>query len=310
MRNLVPTACVVVPTFRRPELLERCLRSLQEQSQQAHEIKIVASDPAEKETIERMVDLLGLTQADVIAKTRLLLGGEARNVGWRSCCSDIVMFVDDDDYWDSEKIAKHTRKHVESAAEVVYSGVVYTFGSSEQDFVRLARPPASDMRTALLRDGFCPPTTSCVSVTRSALEGASGFDEALKSYQDWDLWYRLAGTCNFASISEPLVYFVQHRGERVSMQSSNRLQAAKQLLEKYGRSQQLLEFLNRELVRTLERALVFSAREGDGTSFPRFWSEVRAGNLKVVHWRTYWISLKMLVYWSNHLFARALKAAR
>jgi glycosyltransferase involved in cell wall biosynthesis len=270
----------------------------------------VASDPAEKETIERIAGRLGLTQADVIASTRLLLGGEARNLGWRACRSDIVMFLDDDDYWDSEKIAKHLRKHIETAAEVVYSGVVYTFDSSEQDFLRLAKPPASDMRTALLCDGFCPPTTSCVSVARFALEGASGFDETLKSYQDWDLWYRLAETCKFVSISEPLVYFVQHRGERVSMQGSNRIHAAKQLLEKYGRSQQLLEFLNRELVRTLERALVFSAREGDATSFPKLWSEVRAGNLKMMHWRTYWISLKMVLYLSTYIFARALKAAR
>ncbi|MCK1740405.1 glycosyltransferase family 2 protein [Bradyrhizobium sp. 139] len=306
----MPTACVVVPTFRRPVLLERCLRSLHEQTQQADEIKIVASDPAEKDSIKKMVSRVGLPEVEVISGAHLLLGGEARNLGWRSGRSDIVMFVDDDDYWDNGKIAKHVRKHVESGAQVVYSGVTYTFSSTEQNFVRLAKQPALDMKTALLQDGYCPPTTSCVSVVRYALESVSGFDEVLKSYQDWDLWYRLADSYKFASIPEPLIYFVQHSGERVSMQSDNRIQAGNQLLAKYGRTQELLDFLGRELIRTIERALVFSAKDGDMTSFGTLRSEVRAQNLKALHWRTSWILLKMIVYFSRYGLPRALKPSR
>ncbi len=309
MTGLTPNTCVVIPTFRRPLLLERCLRSVYEQTQQADEVKVVASDPGEREAIERIIERIGL-QADVICGGRVLLGGEARNLGWRSSRSEIIMFVDDDDYWDRQKIAQHVRKHIESSAEVVYSGVTYTFSSTERNFVRLARPVPSDMKAALLWDGFCPPTTSCVSVARSALERVSGFDEGLKSYQDWDLWYRLAETCQFAFIRDPLTYFVQHSGERVSMQSGNRIQAAKQLLAKYGSSQELLDFLSRELVRTLERALVFSAKDGDITSFEILWSEMKARNLKALHWRTYWILFKMIFYISNSVLMRPLRAIR
>ncbi|MET4447038.1 glycosyltransferase involved in cell wall biosynthesis [Bradyrhizobium sp. GM2.2] len=292
-------ACVVVPTFRRPLLLKRCLESILTQTAEANEIKIVASDPDEKETIESIVEEVGLSRAEVVCAGRKLLGGEARNLGWKLCESEIVMFVDDDDYWDQHKIALHLSKHQETTADVVYSGVTYTFHSPQESFIQKAIPAPSDVKSALTGDGFCPPTTSCVSVCRSALEHVSGFDDRLLSYQDWDLWYRLADTCKFASIAEPLTYFVQHSGERVSMQSDKRSAAATQLLEKHGRSKPMLDFLSREYVRTVERSLVFAARNGDFRCIANYWSEARSGSLSFINWRTYWILLKMVVYLPN-----------
>lgn len=301
MNNLVSTVCVVVPTFRRLSLLRRCLKSIKQQTRQPNEVRVVAADPEERGLVEKALCEIGLRQAIVVCQTHTLLGGEARNLGWRSSESEIIMFIDDDDYWHPEKVAKHVDRHMESLAEVVYSGVVYTFSSPEQDFVRLPKAPVTSMKRALLLDGFCPATTSCVSVRRSSLEIASGFDEALRSYQDWDLWYRLADFCEFALIPEALTYFVQHSGERVSMTTQFRILAAKQLLEKFGRTQDLSDFFSRELIRTIERALVFSARGGDYRSIENVLWEIKKGNLKLLSWRTYWIGIKVVVYSFNHL---------
>ncbi len=49
------------------------------------------------------------------------------------------------------------------------------------------------MVRALTLDGLCPPTTEAASPSGvPALEAVGGFDETLPSYQDWELWYRLA----------------------------------------------------------------------------------------------------------------------
>ncbi|MCK1663443.1 glycosyltransferase [Bradyrhizobium sp. 151] len=310
MVSTQPTTSVVIPTFRRPLLLERCLESVLRQTRQPDEVKVVASDPHERQAVVEIVRQVGLPQADVISGSHGLLGGQARNLGWKSCTSEVVMFVDDDDYWDDEKIFRHLSRHQETSAEVVYSGVTYVFDSSGKSFPRHAKPLGTNVKAALTSDGFCPPTTSCVSVRRAALESVSGFDDSLQSYQDWDLWYRLADTCKFESIPDPLTYFVQHRGDRVSMQTERRLAAAKQLLHKYGHSTELVNFLDRELLRTIERALVFAAQEGDAECFSRYYSEIQSRRLGVANWRTYWILLKMLAYVSDDGLKRILGRRR
>ncbi len=90
----IPTASVVVVTKDRPELLDRLLASLVEQTRMPEEVLVVDnnSSVSYEETIARYRNSLPLRV--VIEKTPGI--PHARNRGWREAMSEIVIFTDDD----------------------------------------------------------------------------------------------------------------------------------------------------------------------------------------------------------------------
>lgn len=297
----------VVPTFRRPDRLRVAIASVLRQNRPVDELIVVAADPAERDVIAQMLNELGGgDRCRVISGESCLLGGVARNLGWRQASSDVVLFLDDDDYWSEDKVADHMAAHEASAADVVYSGVWYVFGDQRNLLERQARPVEHDMLAGMTIDGFCPPTTSCVSVTRDALSHVGGFDERLPSYQDWELWYRLAqAKRKFTSLPQPLTYFVQHEESRVSLNGEKRLQAAELVLDKHGRTPELNAFFARERRHMVERSLVFAARRGELNSVRSFFEALRKQTFSVFEWRPYWIAVKMTGNLSRALLLRS-----
>src|SRR5690606_20874831 len=90
---------VVVPTYRRPDLLERCLSALlaQDLPPDAYEI-IVADDGPSSDTAElvsRMTRVQGPALLYVpVTATQGPAG--ARNAGWHTARADLIAFTDDD----------------------------------------------------------------------------------------------------------------------------------------------------------------------------------------------------------------------
>jgi glycosyltransferase involved in cell wall biosynthesis len=297
----------VIPTFRRQDRLRDAIASVLRQKRPIDELIVVAADPAEREAIARMVDELGGgDRGRVVSGETCLLGGVARNLGWRQASGDVILFLDDDDYWSEDKVADHMAAHEADSADAVYSGVWYVFGDQQTLLERRARPVEQDMLAGMTIDGFCPPTTSCVSVTREALSAVGGFDEKLPSYQDWELWYRLAQTKRkFVSVPQPLTYFVQHEESRVSLNGEKRLQAAELVLDKHGRTPELNAFFARERRHMVERSLVFAARRGELDSVKSFFEALRKKTFSIFEWRPYWIAVKMTGNLSRALLLRS-----
>ena len=112
---------VIVPTFRRPQLLRRLLDSLAAGTAVPEEIIVVDNDP------EGSVD-----PCEIPKGVRLVHAGyglnlsAARNDGWRASLSDICIFIDDDNEVDEECINALSEacrdERVGLAGPVIYSG--------------------------------------------------------------------------------------------------------------------------------------------------------------------------------------------
>src|SRR4051794_14295632 len=90
---------VVVPTYRRPELLDRCLAALASQDFDTSEYEIVVADDAASEATRRQVEVwVGQSPAPMryIPVTATQGPAGARNAGWRSARGEIIAFTDDD----------------------------------------------------------------------------------------------------------------------------------------------------------------------------------------------------------------------
>ena len=115
------SVAVIIPTFRRPELLHKLIDSLRAGSKVPEEIIVVDNDP------EGSVDAAALPSGVRLVHAGLGMNPTgARNVGWRASRSDICIFVDDDNEVDRsciDQLAQACRNRgVGLAGPVIYAG--------------------------------------------------------------------------------------------------------------------------------------------------------------------------------------------
>ncbi len=72
-------------------------------------------------------------------------------------------------------------------------------------------PPPEQLVADLRRHNAVPAGASNVAVRREVLERVGGFDTALRTSEDWDMWLRLASTGAPVCVPRPLVALRTHR---------------------------------------------------------------------------------------------------
>src|SRR4051812_1207453 len=98
---------VVVPTYRRPQLLAQCLGALARQCFRADEFEIIVADDAADEATRRQIQSLPTVPIRVhyVAVTGRHGPAAARNAGWQIALGEIIAFTDDDCIPDSGWLA-------------------------------------------------------------------------------------------------------------------------------------------------------------------------------------------------------------
>jgi glycosyltransferase involved in cell wall biosynthesis len=134
----------------------------------------------------------------------------ARNLGIAQSRGEYVAFLDADDVWKPEKVARQ----LAALAGDVGVGVCFTaFQVVDADLRPLRVVGGSEgvpTLEALLFRGNIVGTPSTVMVARSLLDQVGGFDPALSQCADWDLWVRLALRTPFVALAEPLAVYRTH----------------------------------------------------------------------------------------------------
>src|SRR5947209_5134345 len=92
-------ASVVIPTYRRPELLARCLAALEVQDLEPSAFEVLVADDAASPETRRLVDTFA-SRAPMAVRYLAVAGphgpAAARNVGWHSALGEFIAFMDDD----------------------------------------------------------------------------------------------------------------------------------------------------------------------------------------------------------------------
>jgi glycosyltransferase involved in cell wall biosynthesis len=180
---------VVVPTFERPELLERCLAALVAQTFDPSAFEIVIADDAASDCTRRQVEhwrsrCLRTGPAIHYLPVRDSHGpAAARNAGWRFAWGRVIAFTDDDCIPKPEWLSAGVRA-IRNGATGVSGRVVVPLPDDPTDYER----NAAGLATAEFV------TANCFYV-RSALEAVGGFDErfAMAWREDSDLWLTFIG---------------------------------------------------------------------------------------------------------------------
>jgi glycosyltransferase involved in cell wall biosynthesis len=205
---------VVIPTFRKPELLRQTLEALElEAAELGHACQVVVVDdgsgdgatPAVLQEFASRLPLVDASAPENIGRAR------ARNRGWRAADGRWILFLDDD----IRLRAGSLRAHLEAqqSMEAVWMGAVVTAPEIADSILF----DYLDSRgTAKLAPGEHPPAryllTQNVSIPKSALETIEGFDEDFGTYgfEDMELAFRLEDVAGV-----PMRYLGQAVGEHV-----------------------------------------------------------------------------------------------
>lgn len=176
---------IVVPTCRRPELLNRCLQFLVRQEFDPKQYEIIIANDKPDAPVQALVHRWQLAMEHPRIRYIAVRNGRgpaaARNCGWRAARGDIIAFTDDDTQPDPEWLI-HGWKAMQQ-------DVVAAWG-----FVRVPLPaePTDYELDASHLEGAEFVTANCF-VRRTALQALGGFDERFTAAwrEDADMYFSL-----------------------------------------------------------------------------------------------------------------------
>jgi glycosyltransferase involved in cell wall biosynthesis len=198
-----PLVTVIIPTFNRAPLVGRAIRSVLSQTWQDWELLVV--DDASTDGTEEAVRSFSDARIQYLRHDRNQRVSAARNTGIRVARGEYVSFLDDDDEWLPEKLAKELEVFRNSDPEV---GLVYTGKTVFDEHGRILQvrmPTLSGwVYDAMLERHFIG-SPSRVTIRKEVLERVAGFDETFVNCQDYDLWLRVAKVSKIACVPRLLV---------------------------------------------------------------------------------------------------------
>jgi glycosyltransferase involved in cell wall biosynthesis len=231
---MTPKVSVVVPTFNRGRLLARALQSVLAQTEQSFEVFVV-DDCSPDDEPSRVVASFGDARLHYRRMPTQQGPAAARNVGLRLGCGPYVAFLDDDDEWLPEKLARQSMVLEQSPREVGgictarftidrTTGTAVTTRWPHEEF---ERPLCLSLNNAI--------TTSSLLVKRECFDAVGEFDEdpSLASSEDFDMWLRISQAYRFTYLDEPLVRYFIH-GDQFMTDYGKRARAHARILEKHA----------------------------------------------------------------------------
>lgn len=197
-----PRVTVVIPTFNRAALLLEAVDSVLRQSYRDLEI-VICDDGSTDETAAR-VRAFG-TGVRYLALPHTGRPGVPRNRGIEAARGELIAFLDDDDLWETEKLARQIDLLDTEGLSLAYSDRRIRFSEGAAPELAVSPSPASpDRLLDLVLQGHFPSVCTLL-VRRTLLKRIGGFDETLGTAEDLDLWLRLAPIAHAGRLPEPLV---------------------------------------------------------------------------------------------------------
>jgi glycosyltransferase involved in cell wall biosynthesis len=186
-RAIIPEVSVVIPTYRRPGMLARCLEALVDQDFKTRRFEIIVCDDGPDDETRNCVQIfardhrrVGCTMKYVpVTATQGPAG--ARNCGWKAASASVVAFTDDDTIPDRGWLREGLRA-MESGAGAAAGRIKVPLCDQPTDYeLDAAGLGASEFATA-----------NCF-VRRSLLVKVGGFDERYTAAwrEDSDLQFSL-----------------------------------------------------------------------------------------------------------------------
>jgi glycosyltransferase involved in cell wall biosynthesis len=211
----MPRVTAIVPTYNRPALLERALRSIAAQKLVPAEIIVVDDAGSGHEIVTRdALRRAGFSDVTVVANLRGKGASGSRNTGAALAVGELLAFLDDDDEWLPSYLAEALRVIEFNDREVIGTDLMCR---CDDEIDR----PGKSAPDRLLPDSFLTRNPglggSNLIIKRSLYHEIGGFEESLPACNDMDFGLRLSlrAGVKYGRVSQRLVRFCQHSGPKL-----------------------------------------------------------------------------------------------
>ncbi len=212
----IPSISVVIPAYKRENLILPTLRSVLQQTRQPNEV-IVIDDASPDGTVEAVNAFArenpSLHLRCVVQESNRGVSA-ARNRGIREATGEWVAFLDSDDLWTPGHLEMLTAKLKSSDADVVFSRAA-RFSSYSPDILHrnwaASCANAEDVVQALIRVCYVLPSASMVRRSVLIDHGLYDEDPLIQHGEDTDLCLRMAAEGRrFSLVDEYTCLYRQH----------------------------------------------------------------------------------------------------
>lgn len=240
---------VIVPVYKVERYLEQCVRSIQKQTYK--EIEIIIVDDGSPDKCPEICDELAKkdTRIRVIHKEN---GGlsDARNYGIEAATGDYLVFIDSDDYWDSDTALEEcVNLSISLDADVTIFGFKKFYQESGESEIVHMNIPESDCKQLLpierlLRDNVFV-TSACNKIVKSSFFKSPSPIRFVKGQLSEDIEYCsqiLLSARKFAVV--PKNFYVYRQGRKGSISNNigkKNIDDIAEVIEKYVKRAQEID---------------------------------------------------------------------
>jgi len=212
----MPTSRVsaIITTWNRSPLLKKAIASVLAQTFTDFELLVL--DNGSTDDTPEIVKGFADSRLRYIKHQPLGISA-ARNLGVREAKGEFVGFLDDDDEWLPEKLARQVALMDERGVSVgmVYGGF-YRIRNTGEIYVEF-KPRLRGFALTGYLCGRDPLTGSASNplIRKSVLEKLGGYDERVKTSEDWEFYLRLMREFEVDFVPLPVVNIREHTGARL-----------------------------------------------------------------------------------------------
>jgi GT2 family glycosyltransferase len=244
-----PVVTILVDTYNHERFIEEALTSVMEQDFPAAEMEILVVDDGSTDRTPEMVRKFE-PRVRLIRKTN---GGQASafNAGIAEARGEVVAFLDGDDWWARNKLARVAEAmSSDRAVGLIGNGIVMVYPDGRQETqtlsggFRFRANTAEGARLFRVRKSLLG--TSRMTIRRRMLEQIAPVPEAIRIEADEYLFTLAAAMADAQILPEPLTFYRLH--------DANSFQFARQDSGKALRKHECLVALSQSLTAALERA--------------------------------------------------------
>lgn len=237
---------IIIPAYNAEKYVGRAIKSALAQTYK--DIEIIVVDDGSTDGTAQIVKSFQDARVRYIYQQNQNVGA-ARNHGIRESRGVYITFLDADDEYLPEKVAKEVeflQKNPQCGA--VYCDTLQYFSEKpEVLYMRKGAHPEGDIFPDLLHFSVINPNT--FMAPKEVLEKVGMFDERPNFPEDWELWLRMARAgYQFGHIHEGLVKVEMRKDSKTT--SEVNLQAKKYLLEVFQKLFSSMTHQERELYKT------------------------------------------------------------
>lgn len=216
---------IVIPTYKRPDKLDRAVDSVLNQTYSNIEVIVVDDNNPGTEGRKRTEDIMERYASEprviYVKHEQNKNGSAARNTGARRATGVFIGFLDDDDQFLPKKIESQINRLLSLSDEWGMCYNHYYTQRGNESLIPVKEHREGDLFLPALKQMLNVNAGSNLLIRRKAFESVNGFDESFKRNQDHEFLVRLLHKYKLAYVAEPgLIYSIGTTNVKVNYEET------------------------------------------------------------------------------------------